>query len=51
MAEILIILIVLICTIKTVGYGIFTLQNKNIPGSIMIFILCAAELASLFVLM
>lgn len=51
MAEIIIIPIVIFCTAKTIGYGFFTLHEKNIIGSIMIFIMSAAELASLFVLM
>lgn len=51
MAEFLIVLIVLFYTVKTIGYGIFTLREKNIAGSIMIFFMCIASLASLFVLM
>ncbi|GEM_PF-4304749 len=51
MAELLIAVIVVCCAVKTVGYGIYTLKQKNIPGSIMIFLMSAASLAALLVLM
>lgn len=51
MAEILIAIIVIICTIKTVSYGIFTLRGGNVAGFVMIILMSAASLASLFVLM
>ena len=51
MAELLIAVFVVFGTVKTVGYGIYTLKQRNIPGSIMIFLMCAASIASLFVIM
>lgn len=51
MAEIIIIPAVLFCAAKTIGYGIFTLREKNITGAIMIFLMSLLSAASLFVLM
>lgn len=42
-------LILVFCSIKTIGYGVYTLKRKNIVGAVSIFVLAALVLAGIAV--
>ena len=47
--NILIWLILIWCAVKTIGYGIYTLNRKNITGAVSIFILSLLTLSAIAV--
>lgn len=47
--NIIIWLILIWCSIKTIGYGVYTLKRKNIVGAVSIFVLAALVLAGIAV--
>lgn len=44
--KIIAIAVVLICTARVIGYGIYTVKDKNILGGVGVFVLAAAVLSS-----
>lgn len=46
---VLIWLLILLCTVKTIGYGIYTFKKKNIAGGISLIILSILTAAAAWV--
>ncbi len=44
--KIVAIAVILICAMRVIGYGIYTAKDKNIAGSVSLFILAALVLSS-----
>lgn len=44
--KIIAIIIVLICTVRIIGYGVYTLKTKNITGGIGLFVMAVFVAAS-----
>lgn len=40
-------IIIIICTIRVVSFGIYTLKNKNIAGAVGLFALAAVVVATI----
>ena len=44
--KIVFLLVILICTIRVISYGIYTIKDKNITGAIGVFIMAFFTAAS-----
>lgn len=44
--KIIAIAVILICAIRVIGYGIYTAKDKNITGSVSLFVLAAIIISS-----